>query len=72
MYYFNLLDFVVKIRHTNINYIKIFEREYFPIYGILLICDAVVLKDGRPTVVSKMASLIYRAVDSMNKTMVRR
>ena len=34
MYYFNLLDFVVKIRHVNINYTKIFEREYFPIYGI--------------------------------------
>ena len=23
----------MKIRHTNINYTKIFEREYFPIYG---------------------------------------
>ena len=37
MYYFNLLDLVVKIRHANINYTKIFEREYFPIYGIKLI-----------------------------------
>ena len=36
MYYFNLLDFVVKIRYTNINYTKLFEREYFPIYGSLL------------------------------------
>ena len=37
MYYFNLLDLVVKIRHTNINYTKIFEREYFPIYGSVCI-----------------------------------
>ena len=33
MYYFNLLDLVAKIRHANINYTKIFEREHFPIYG---------------------------------------
>ena len=38
MYYFNLLDLVAKIRHTNINYTKIFEREYFPIYGIWVTC----------------------------------